>query len=647
MSPRPRWSVRRRVLTSIIVFLVLIGVGVANRPIVAAAADRYHEYEVGQPGYQSKNGAWAYLNVPAAFKINAIHAAMLPTGKVLIVAGSGNRENNFDAGKFKTIVWDPATNHFTLVATPVDLFCSGHAFLPNGNLLIAGGTRRYEVLAANVKRAGGAMTIRNESPNGGSHTLPKGTELVSKTTGIVYHTTAAVTYKPATKKGQGKNTKTIGSQVQVFVEAVKDGKNAGVSKKTQFTIKGLKGQVAKDVYGVAQNINYKKQEYQGLDTSFEFNPFTEKYERVGNLNYSRWYPTLAPLQDGSVLAVSGLDQLGNMVPGKIEKYNLTQKKWIEQPKLNRVFSTYPSLFLTKDNKLFFSGSVTGYGSVTEGRQPGIWDLTNNSFKKVSGLTDTDQLETSASLMLAPAQDQKVMILGGGGIGESPKSTKRTAVIDLDAANPTYKQTADLPNPTRYLGAVLLPDDTVFTTNGSERYRGSDGSDLLTAQIYHPDTNKFDPVAPPRVGRNYHSEAMLLPDGRVISMGGDPLYRGKNDYRAGIFEQRIEIYTPPYLLNGTKRPTITAAPATTSRGKTIHVSTPDVADLKNARLIRPSSVTHVTDIEQRSLALTMKATGDGVDLTIPTGSGLVPSGYYMLFLVSKEGTPSVAKWVKVS
>ena len=645
MSPRPSWSIRRRVLTTITVFVVLIGLGVVNRPVVAAAADKYYNYKISQPGYKAKNGSWSFLNVPGKFKINAIHAALLPTGKVLIIAGSGNKENNFDAGKFKTIVWDPATDHYTLVATPVDMFCSGHAFLPNGNLLVAGGTRRYEVLAANVKRAGGIMTIRNESPDR-TLTLGQGTELISKQTGIVYHTTQAVKVPPALKKGEAAATQVVASEVGVFVEAVKDSKKSGVSKMQQFTIKGLKGVDARNIYGQTKDLNYKKQDYQGLATSYEFNPYTEKYEQTSDMNYSRWYPTLAPLTDGSVLAVSGLDQFGNMLNGQIEKFNVAQKKWIKQPKLQRVFPSYPALFLMKNNKLFFSGSNAGYGSATVGRQPGIWDLTNNSFQKVSGLTHADQLETSASVLLAPAQDQKVMVLGGGGIGESPKSTTRTAVIDLDSSDPTYKETASLPNPTRYLGTVLLPDDTVFTTNGSSGYRGKGGTDLLTAQIYHPDSDTFDPVASPRVGRNYHSEAMLLPDGRVITMGSDPLYKSKNDFRPGDFEQRIEIYTPAYLLNGTKRPTITGGPSTAKRGQTIHVSTPDVANLKSARLMRPSSVTHVTDVEQRSLALTMTASGDGVNLTIPTGSGLVPSGYYMLFLVSKDGTPSVAKWVKV-
>ena len=67
-------------------------------------------------------------------------------------------------------------------------------------------------------------------------------------------------------------------------------------------------------------------------------------------------------------------------------------------------------------------------------------------------------------------------------------TKRTAVVDLTKAHPSYVQGPDLPEPTRYLNSVLMPDDTVFTTGGSKDYRGRSSSDILRAQIYSPATS---------------------------------------------------------------------------------------------------------------------------------------------------------------
>ena len=92
-------------------------------------------------------------------------------------------------------------------------------------------------------------------------------------------------------------------------------------------------------------------------------------------------------------------------------------------------------------KLFYTGSNAGYGSDTVGRDPGIWDLSDNTFEKVPGLREPRQTETSGSVLLPPAQDQRYMIAGGGGIGESNRSTARTDVIDLRAAQAALRARA--------------------------------------------------------------------------------------------------------------------------------------------------------------------------------------------------------------
>jgi hypothetical protein len=59
------------------------------------------------------------------------------------------------------------------------------------------------------------------------------------------------------------------------------------------------------------------------------------------------------------------------------------------------------------------------------------------------------------------------------------------------------------------------------------------------------------------------------------------------------------------------------------------------------------VTHVTDVEQRSVALDVTKKPDGsLDLTLDKREGVVPSGWYMLFTLDAKGTPSVGRWVQV-
>jgi hypothetical protein len=632
--------------------LVLTVVGMNAPAAVSFAQHQYHDYVIAQPWYKAKYGSWSTLVLPQQFRVNAIHASLLRTGKVLIIAGSGNDADNFKAGTFKTLLWDPVRNTYKLIPTPDDMFCGGHSQLPDGSLLVAGGTLRYEVLGSAVTTAGGTMQVFNEDPNK-ARTVPKGSVFTAPD-GRRYQSDETIVLPPAqkvrvaaAKAPGGFRTVVRHSQQAVFVLAVKPGQGQNVRVRTRFGIAGLTGNDARTLYGMTSNVNMGDQNFEGLKASYEFDPVSEQYELVDPMRYARWYPTLTPLADGKVLAVSGLDDTGAILNGQNEVFDPATRAWTPGP--TRYFATYPALFLTANGKLFYSGSNAGYGDPHKGRTPGLWDLRTNSYQVVPGLTRPDLTETSSSVLLPPAQSQKVMFLGGGAPGESAVSTDRTAIVDLNSADPHYVQGPNLPGGnTRYLNSVILPDDTVFTTGGSSDYRGKRGSDILKADVYHPDTNTFTPAADPTVGRDYHSEALLLPDGRVVTLGSNPLYGNKQDTGPQFFEQRIEIYTPAYLYQQGPRPSVGAGPTQLRLGETARFATSAAGELAYARLMRPSSVTHATDVQQRSIALPMTraADGSGVSVTIPGNSALVPPGWYMLFVVNRSGVPSVARWVQV-
>ncbi|MEU9883477.1 kelch motif-containing protein [Streptomyces phaeochromogenes] len=650
MAYRPSKKTQKRLLG---IGGVALLAGLNAPAAIGFASEQYYEYKIAQPGYKAKYGSWKHLDIPREFRTNAIHAALLHTGKVLIVAGSGNEQKKFDKGSFDTVLWDPGTDTFKKIPTPDDFFCAGHAQLPSGRMLVAGGTARYELLDGEVDRAGGGMRVKNENPDkpvvlkkGTRFRSPTGVEYVSRFDVTVPKAkrTQEITYNRAGVMQPWK-TKVTASEARVFVEATEVGPRSVTAKQAQYEILGLKGKEAANTYGLSEKITMDKQDFQGIKAAYEFDPTAEKYVPVAPMGKARWYPTLVGLEDGRVLAVSGLDDVGVIDPGDNEIYDPKTKKWTPGPK--HYFPTYPALFLTKGGKLFYPASNAGYGPATMGREPGLWDLKTNKFEKVPGLSDTDQTETSASLLLPPAQDQKVMILGGGGVGESKKATSRTAVIDLKKDNPVFEDGPDLPQGTRYLNSVIMPDDSVFTSNGSSDYRGRSASNILKAQFYDPKSNSFRSAASPRVGRNYHSEALLLPDGRVVTFGSDPLFDDQQNTKLGHFEQRMEIYTPPTLHKNAKtRPVLGDGPQEVDgEGRaTFTARHPD--RIVNARLMRPSAVTHTTDVEQRSIALGLTKTKDSVTVDVPKDRTLVPPGWYMLFVTDTDGTSSEAKWVQV-
>jgi hypothetical protein len=138
---------------------------------------------------------------------------------------------------------------------------------------------------------------------------------------------------------------------------------------------------------------------------------------------------------------------------------------------------------------------------------------------------------------------------------------------------------------------------------------------------------------------YHSTAVLLPDGRVLTMGsGDG---------GGVTNQRsYEIFSPPYLFKG-GRPSYNLAGTAMRYGQPFAVSTGDAASIRKVTIIRLPSTTHAFNMSQRLNTLSFAAAGDGLTLTPPGSGRIAPPGPYMLFLVNQAGVPSVAQIVTLS
>lgn len=631
----------------------------ASLPLSAPAfADWRYESKINSQQYKQSRGHWQEITLPKEFRLNSIHGALLPTGKVLLVAGSGNNRDTFNKYSnegsikvLKTVILDPTTMKVKTIDTPSDLFCSGHTMLQQGNLLVAGGTSGYERLKENVTRPAGVMTVHNENPDDVPRRLPKSTKFTSPT-GKVYASTQEVTLPPATKMDHGKGrVHVMHSSVKVFVEAVAEDQSYVMAGGYHYAVEGIEAKDQKNIYGQGGPMTLDKQDFRGDDKAYEFDVVSEQYVRVGDMKESRWYASLPVMTNGDVLAVSGLDN-GGIITETTEWYDPAVKQWRWGP--NQEFPTYPALFRTPNpNVLFYSGSNAGYGPANKGRSPGFWNVTQDVFTPVNGLRDQDRLETSGSVMLPPkkatndgSQSWRVMVAGGGGIGESKAVTDRVDVIDLAAAKPVFTPGPSLPAALRYINLVVTPWDEVFMSGGTADYRSKGLSYSYTSAMMNLTTNTTTPMADELIGRGYHSGTLLLPDGRILAFGNDPLFNDKNDSKQGTFEQRLEIFTPPQFFRG-KRPVVSGAQGQDiARGQTLSLATPDAAKIKYARLIPPSSTTHVTNIEQRSVGAIVTPAAGGVNVQLPQDVNVLPNGWYMLFVVDHDDRSSLAQMVRV-
>ncbi len=159
------------------------------------------------------------------------------------------------------------------------------------------------------------------------------------------------------------------------------------------------------------------------------------------------------------------------------------------------------------------------------------------------------------------------------------------------------------------------------------------------------------MADMNVPRMYHSTAVLLPDGSILSGGHVPLPNPFSPVRDSanpqIAETRLEVYEPPYMA-WPDRPAIVDAPDDATWGGRFSFQLDAATDIDSVVLMRPGATTHAYDADQRGILLRIvDVDGRTVTVEAPSDSTVAPPGPYMLFVNrdAPEGIqPSEATWL---
>jgi hypothetical protein len=367
----------------------------------------------------------------------------------------------------------------------------------------------------------------------------------------------------------------------------------------------------------------------GLRVASVFDPSTRSWSPIRSMAQGRYYPTTTTLPNGEILVVSGHDTSLTVVTIP-EVWNGSAWRRLTTAPLSIPSPYYPAMFVAPNGKLFLAGfqQATRYLDVGG---TGQWTMVAN--RKVA------DRRTGSAVMYAPG---KILYAGGGN-----PPTASAEVIDLNQASPSWRTVSRMAFARRQMNATLLADGSVLVTGGTSGAGSNDQAGAVhAAELWNPRTESWTTMAPETKNRTYHSSALLLPDGRVVSSGsggeGVPLINS---------ELSAQVFSPPYLFNSdgspAPRPTITSAPSRLAYGQSFTVGTPDAGTIARGSLIRLSSVTHAFNQSQLIYHLTFATTGSTtVRATAPASGNLAPPGPYMLFLISESGVPSEAKMVTV-
>lgn len=260
--------------------------------------------------------------------------------------------------------------------------------------------------------------------------------------------------------------------------------------------------------------------------------------------------------------------------------------------------------------------------------------------------------------IAQYEPGKVLKFGGNSRDlavEDPYSIQTSILMDITALpNGGKIQVTNLKNmtyPRTFSNSVILPGGKILIIGGQTQAKSfTDSYSVLIPELYNPITNTFKTLAPLQIPRNYHSIALLLPSGKVMSAGGNLCFVDSCD----TVHYDGQVYTPDYLQNGlaSLRPVITNID---NNGKAykltdnIKVTTTSCGNKCTYELIRVSSTTHTVNNDQLRVPLVItNINKNTASVNIKnTQYPFIISGYYMLFAINSAGTPSIAKIIQVT
>jgi galactose oxidase len=373
----------------------------------------------------------------------------------------------------------------------------------------------------------------------------------------------------------------------------------------------------------------------GIDYAGTYDHRTNTWTPLPAMNGGRWYPTATTLADGRVLVISGSAAVRGTIAVDAVPEIWDGRAW--RPTVDFIgLPLYPRMHVAPDGRVFMAGSnAMTYLLDTAGT--GTW--TPLAARR------NGERQYGSTVMYEPG---KVISIGGGNDAGSDLPTAECEVIDLADPTPFWRPTAPMRFRRRQLNATLLPDGTVLVTGGTAGPGFNDvspGKPVHAAELWDPATGAWTTLAAEAVDRCYHATAVLLPDATVLSAGSGEFMIGATENGPADTHRDAQVFHPPYLFRG-PRPAITAAPEELTPGDSfpVEVSGPPVA---KAALVRAGSVTHAFDENQRYIPLSFTTAGTTLTATLPDRPGVCIPGHYMLFVLSAEGVPSVARMVRIA
>lgn len=372
----------------------------------------------------------------------------------------------------------------------------------------------------------------------------------------------------------------------------------------------------------------------------------------------RWYGTLITLPDGRALMMGGSAPYAALRAHQnptqavnAGTVSMTPEVYEPSTGFRSLFGAYSREAFGPDHHRYWyprawvapNGDVFGVSSekmwYLDASGDGSVRVVGDFKTGVDATTRPNVGPTSTAVMFAPG---RILQVGGNGYydGHATPSSALATVIDINGAAPVLTEVSPMSVGRQWANATVLPDGKVVVTGGTREANRGGADAVYHAELWDPETETWTAGAPASVIRVYHSAAILMPNGTVLSTGGGA--------PGPVNNLNAEVYYPPYLFRTSASGGVELAPRprpiavstlSPGYGESLNVDLASAAPLQRVALIGTSSVTHSFNGSQRWMELPFVQSGGRVAAVLPAGAAEAPPGYYMVFLIDAAGVPS--------
>ena len=364
-----------------------------------------------------------------------------------------------------------------------------------------------------------------------------------------------------------------------------------------------------------------------------FDPVTQNWESQNSILDYRWYPTMIQMPDCKLLVIGG-GGLDNPVRVKTtEVYDPTDNTTLQVDDVEIGNEVSPIVFL-----------YTGEALMTH-RPPQLFTPSSGQWELAADFVQGNRTPNGDH-----ADHELVLLPDGRAVAIGYKSFNPPDYGNIvEIYDPQIDQWSLGENflPVRSRAkTVLLPDKKILVMGGEKEdpndstYTNQWNYTKLT-DLYDPYSNNWRRLQDLNIAREYHCNTILVPDGRIIAVGGE----GAPGNEPGL--STIEAFEPPYLFKGVRPEIHNLNKQEFLRGETIEFNLKKTNTPTAILLLSLQSVTHSMNTgNNRFLELDFIQSGNNViNAIIPTDSIAAMAGYYMLFAMVDD-IPSVAEIIKI-